>query len=93
MALINTNLTHGFKGLGKAALGAIALVLGAGPAFAQTDPSQPALGPLAAAQMATYADIATLAERSDLVIRVEIRRQTIVEPERAPGLAPGFARL
>ena len=45
------------------------------------------------AQRATYADLVTLAERSDLVIRVEIRRQITVKPERAPGLAPGFARL
>ena len=28
-----------------------------------------------------------------MVIRVQIRRQTALKPERAPGLAPGFARL
>ena len=28
-----------------------------------------------------------------MVIRAEIRRQTRLKPERAPGLAPGFARL
>lgn len=49
--------------------------------------------PVSAAQAATYADLVDLAERSDLVIRAEIRRQTTVEPERSPGLAPGFARL
>ena len=42
---------------------------------------------------ATYADLTDLAEQSSLVIRAEIRRQTVVKPERAPGLAPGFARL
>ena len=43
--------------------------------------------------MPTYADLATLAERSDLVIHVRVRDQVALEPERAPGLAPGFARL
>jgi len=41
----------------------------------------------------TYADLASLSERAHLVIRAEIRRQTTLKPERAPGLAPGFARL
>jgi hypothetical protein len=41
----------------------------------------------------TYADLATLADASDLVIRAQIRRQTVLKPERAPGLAAGFARL
>ncbi|MBV7258432.1 hypothetical protein [Erythrobacter crassostreae] len=45
------------------------------------------------ADRATYVDLVTLAERSELVIRAEIRRQTQLAPERAPGLAPGFARL
>ncbi|MFU7527278.1 hypothetical protein ACM64M_01985 [Qipengyuania sp. ASV99] len=45
------------------------------------------------AERATYADLTDLAERSEFVIRAEIRRQTVVEPERAPGLPPGFARL
>ncbi len=89
MALINTNLTRGFKGLTGICFGLAALVIGSLPAAAQDVVSGPAM----AAQNATYADIATLAERSDLVIRAEIRRQTVVEPERAPGLAPGFARL
>ena len=46
-----------------------------------------------AADRATYADLTTLSESSELVARVQIRRQTLVEPERSPGLAPGFARL
>ena len=45
------------------------------------------------AASATYVDFVTLAERSDLVLRVQIRRQTTLKPERAPGLKPGFARL
>ena len=46
-----------------------------------------------AAERATYVDLVTLAERSELVIRAEIRRQTRIAPERSPGLQPGFARL
>ena len=42
---------------------------------------------------ATYVDLVTLAESSELVLRAQIRRQTTVAPERAPGLKPGFARL
>lgn len=41
----------------------------------------------------TYADLAALADSSQLVLRAEIRRQAEVEAERAPGLAPGHARL
>jgi hypothetical protein len=41
----------------------------------------------------TYADLATLSDAADLVIRAQIRRQTVLPPERAPGLAAGFARL
>ncbi|AWW73076.1 hypothetical protein CD351_01400 [Erythrobacter sp. KY5] len=70
-------------------LAATAISLSWAPASAQqTVPS-----PVTAAEAATYADLVDLAERSDLVIRAEIRRQIEVEPERAPGLAPGFARL
>jgi hypothetical protein len=41
----------------------------------------------------TYADVASLADAAGLIARVEIRDQAQVEPERAPGLAPGHARL
>lgn len=40
-----------------------------------------------------YADLVDLAIAADLVIHAQIRKQTVVEPARAPGLAPGFARL
>lgn len=42
---------------------------------------------------ATYADLAALTEAASLVALVEVRDQARVEPERAPGLAPGYARL
>ncbi len=41
----------------------------------------------------TYADLAALADSAGLVVRAQIRKQAVVEPERAPGLAPGYARL
>ncbi len=41
----------------------------------------------------SYADLADLGDSSELVIRAQIQRQIVVEPERAPGLSPGFARL
>jgi hypothetical protein len=41
----------------------------------------------------TYADMADLAEAAMVVALVEVRDQAAVEPERAPGLAPGHVRL
>ena len=41
----------------------------------------------------SYSDIVDLSLAAQLVIHAEIRKQALVEPERAPGLAPGFARL
>lgn len=71
----------------SAVLGSVLLVpLAAG---AQT-PSAPAV---ASHSGPTYADLATLSDAAPLVIRAQIRRQTILKPDRAPGLAPGFARL
>jgi hypothetical protein len=54
-----------------------------------------AVAPVAtpAADAPTYADLATFSDAAELVIRAQIRRQTTLKPDRAPGLAPGFARL
>lgn len=41
----------------------------------------------------TYADLVDLSDAANLVLRVKIRKQAEVEPERAPGLRPGFVRL
>ncbi len=46
----------------------------------------PAFGP-------TYADLASLSDAAELVVRVQIRKATALRPERAPGVTPGFARL
>ena len=41
----------------------------------------------------TYADLADLASQAPLVIRAKVTDQAQVKAERAPGLAPGYARL
>ena len=56
------------------------------PALAQADS-------LSAEPQATYADLVALADRADMVVRAQIRKQIALEPERATGVAPGFARL
>lgn len=72
-------------------LGALlcALVVPALPAAAQE--RQPAA--TMATGEPTYADLITLAEAADLVVKAEIRRQAEVKRDRAPGLAPDHARL
>lgn len=86
---VNRNLMRSFKGLlVSAILSGTALIAPA--MLASQNPVREVITP---AQAATYVDLVDLAERSDMVIRVEIRRQIVVEPERAPGLEPGFARL
>ena len=44
-------------------------------------------------QTLTYADLVGLSDAAPLVIKAQIRKQATVEPARAPGLAPGHARL
>ena len=68
---------------------------GASPlgAQGQTPSGSPAARPVGAPGAPTYADLATLSDAAELVVRAKIRRQTTVKPERAPGLAPGMARL
>lgn len=49
--------------------------------------------PPSPAPAVAYADVADLVEASSIVALVEVRSQALVEPARAPGLKPGFARL
>lgn len=86
---VNAKLTLCFKSLMGSSIVAASLLAGSTPALSQN----PVPDLSSAAQRATYADLVDLAERSDMVIRAEIRRQIILKPERAPGLEPGFARL
>ena len=72
------------------------LVLAVSPASAQAQAQRATSAPAAAEPappLATYADFAALAEQADVIAVVEVRDQAEVEPERAPGLAPGQARL
>jgi len=86
---LNNELRPFFKKLKVLPVAAAALAAMAAPALAQAP--QPSVA--SAPSGPTYADLATLSDAADLVIRAQIRRQTALEPERAPGLAPGFARL
>ena len=88
-ARVNRNLTNQFSMLIVSALVAAGFAFCAVPALSQ-DPVPEMARP---ADQATYVDLVDLAERSDMVIRAQIRRQIRLEPERAPGLEPGFARL
>ena len=69
------------------ALGGLAMVPVAG--LAQV----PAPAAIVANDGPTYADLTSLSDAAELVIRAQIRRQTTLKPDRTPGLAPGFARL
>jgi hypothetical protein len=64
-----------------------ALLVAAAPLAAQTGSPEPGFAD------ATYADLADLTEAASIVALVEVRDQAEVEPERAPGLAPGMVRL
>jgi hypothetical protein len=86
---VNRNLRPFFKRLMVAAGAAAVLAAGPFPVMGQALPVPAAVAPAGP----TYADLASLAEASDLVIRAKIRKQTVLKPERAPGLAAGFARL
>ena len=69
--------------------GACVAPLAAAPALAQGTPAAPAV----AQPTVTFADLAALTEAASIVALVEVRKQAVVEPERAPGLRPGHARL
>lgn len=86
---VNDKLTPLFKPMKMlmiAVTGAFLVPLAA-PAQAQP------MVPVVATNGPTYADLATLSDAAQLVIRAQIRRQTVIKPDRAPGLAAGFARL
>ena len=75
----------GIAVLALAAASALPVVSSAQPVAAGAQPME--------APGATYADIATLADSADLVVRAGIRKPTRVENERAPGLRPGEGRF
>ncbi len=89
MRNLNEILIKSFRPVAACLLASVALAGCVGMAAAQ-DPV-PDRG--SAEMVATYADLVTLAERADLVIRARINDQIALPPERAPDVAPGFARL
>lgn len=46
-----------------------------------------------AAPSLTYADLASLADAAETVLRVQVRKASRLKPEQAPGVAPGMARV
>jgi hypothetical protein len=69
-----------------ASLAALGVALG-GPSAAQAPAPQPA------SPHYTYVDLIDLAQSANLVLKAQIRKQTTLEPERSPGLRPGWVRL
>jgi hypothetical protein len=86
---VKNDLTPVFKPM-MAAMLALAGVVSA-PSMAQAQAAAQLDTP--ATNRPTYADLATFSDAADLVIRTQIRRQTVLKADRAPGLAAGFARL
>ncbi|MEL0211430.1 MAG: hypothetical protein VW891_12785, partial [Novosphingobium sp.] len=41
----------------------------------------------------SYADIASMADAAEVVMRAQVRKVSRLKPEQAPGLAPGMARV
>jgi hypothetical protein len=66
---------------------ALPLALACAPAGAAKAP------PLPPGPPPTYADLVGLAEAAPVVAELTVKGQAAVPPERAPGLAPGHARL
>ena len=62
------------------------------PRFPSQGPAAAPAGPIPLAPL-TYVDLVELGQASDLVLRAQVRRQRNVPADRAPGLAPGKARL
>ncbi len=100
MATINEKFTNYFTGLNPAVLALTGAFMMPAVGYAQNSyqsPDRAGPPPLLVAQNAidgpTYADLVSLSDRSAVVVRAEIRRQSQVAAERAPGLAPGHARL
>lgn len=62
--------------------------------FAQSPAVPPiAATPVAASPGPSYSDLVDLAESAPVIARARVRKQAVVDPARALGLAPGHARL
>lgn len=81
MRLADDNMTNRYHFARPVVL---AVALAAGSAAAQLPPAAPP---------PTYADLADLSDRADLVVHVAVTKQMTLPPERATGVAPGYLRL
>mgnify|MGYP005830934125 CR=1 FL=1 len=68
-------------------------MLSAIPVSAQPTTGQTPTAEMVGASGPTYADLVDLAEGTPLVLKARVKDQAVLKPERAPNLAPGFARL
>lgn len=73
-------------------LAGIALLVSAG-GLAATAPNSLPAGSSLENDGPTYADLADLSDSAALVLKAQVRNQSTVEPERARGVRPGWARL
>lgn len=71
----------------------IALLLCAAGLAAAAPPSPPLVPAAGSAPGPSYADLVDMSDSASLVLKAQIRRQSTVEPERSPGLRPGWVRL
>lgn len=71
----------------------LALVLGLGIVSSPLPLSAQAVAPQRETGALAYADLVGMADSAALVIKAQVRRQTRVEDERAPGLRPGWGRF
>ena len=69
------------------------LLFAAAPAVTGCATTTPPASAPSASDRLTYADLVTLADAADLVIRAEVQRTARLDPERAPDVALGYARL
>ena len=76
--------------IGLAGALAIAAMGSIRPAMGQSDFGN---APATLANQPSYADLAGLADSASLVARVEVRKLVRLEPERAPGVRPGWGRF
>lgn len=77
-----------FRNLTSSAIAAALCVAGASVPVAAQERAE-----AAARAVNTYADLVALAEAADLVVHARVTDQAQLKPERARGVAPGFARL
>lgn len=77
----------------KTRLAALGSLLAAAAVPQTPAQAAPAVSTNGSAPAATYADVADLADSARIVLRAEVRKIAVVEPERAPGVRPGWVRF